>query len=130
MVKYVSADSTALIQGLTTNIASAKGVTGQLKSGSQHLIQSLDGEQLSGAAYTAVTGLFQELILPTIDRVDNAVEAITGELNSYRVADGLVNKWAIIDDTIQNELIQSFQRQIAVIDFQIQYANKLGMLGN
>lgn len=56
MVKYISADSTALIQGLTTNIATAKSVTGQLKSGSQHLIQSVDGEHLSGAAYTARKG--------------------------------------------------------------------------
>lgn len=129
MVKYLSADSTALIQGLTTNISTAKGVTGQLKSGSQHLVQSVDGEQLAGAAYTAVMGLFQELILPTIDRVDSAVEVIKEELNSYQAADGLVNKWAVIDEAIQNELIQSFQQQIVVIDFQIECSNKLGLLG-
>ncbi|MTD38616.1 hypothetical protein GIX45_08240 [Erwinia sp. CPCC 100877] len=129
MVKYISADSTALIQGLTTNIATAKGVTGQLKSGSQHLIQSVDGEQLSGAAYTAGKGLFQDLILPTVERVDSAVDAIKEELSSYQSADGLVNKWAVIDEQVQNEIIQSFQRQIAVIDFQIQCSNKLGLLG-
>ncbi|MFD1899385.1 hypothetical protein GQR36_03245 [Enterococcus termitis] len=129
MVKYISADSTALIQGLTTSIATAKGVTGQLKSGSQHLIQSVDGEQLSGAAYTAGKGLFQDLILPTVERVDNAVEAIKEELSSYQAADGLVNKWAVIDEQVQNELIQSFQRQISVINFQIQCSNKLGLLG-
>lgn len=129
MVKYISADSTALIQGLTTNIATAKSVTGQLKSGSQHLIQSVDGEQLSGAAYTAGKGLFQDLILPTVERVDSAVDAIKEELSSYQAADGLVNKWAVIDEQVQNELIQSFQRQISVINFQIQCSNKLGLLG-
>ncbi|WP_339099601.1 hypothetical protein IGL98_001377 [Enterococcus sp. DIV0840] len=129
MVKYISADSTALIQGLTTNITTAKGVTGQLKSGSQYLIQSVDGEQLSGAAYTAGKGLFQDLILPTVERVDSAVDAIKEELSSYQAADGLVNKWAVIDEQVQNELIQSFQRQISVINFQIQCSNKLGLLG-
>lgn len=129
MVKYISADSTALIQGFTTNIATAKGVTEQLKSGSQHLIQSVDGEQLSGAAYTAGKGLFQDLILPTVERVDSAVAAIKEELSSYQAADGLVNKWAVIDEQVQNELIQSFQRQISVINFQIQCSNKLGLLG-
>ncbi|WP_339099603.1 hypothetical protein IGL98_001362 [Enterococcus sp. DIV0840] len=129
MVKYISSDSTALIQGLTTNIATAKSITGQLKSGSQHLIQSVDGEQLSGAAYTAGKGLFQDLILPTVERVDSAVDAIKEELSSYQAADGLVNKWAVIDEQVQNELIQSFQRQISVINFQIQCSNKLGLLG-
>jgi hypothetical protein len=93
------------------------------------LIQSVDGEQLSGAAYTAGKGLFQDLILPTVERVDNAVDAIKEELTSYQSADGLVNKWAVIDEQVQNELIQSFQLQISVIDFQIQCSNQLGLLG-
>lgn len=129
MVKYVSADSATLIQGLTTNIATAKGITKQLSSGSKHLIQSVNGKQLSGAAYTAGQGLFQDLILPTIDRVDRAVDSLKDELGKYQAADGTVNRWAVIDEAIQQALIDSYKRQIAIIDFQIQSSKKLGLVG-
>lgn len=58
MVKYIQADSQVLMQGMTANVAAAKGVTEKLISGSQQLIQAVDGEQLSGATYTAGAGLF------------------------------------------------------------------------
>ncbi|WP_321388802.1 hypothetical protein [uncultured Enterococcus sp.] len=129
MVKYVSADSATLIQGLTTNIATAKGMTNKLTSGSQHLIQSVDGKQLSGAAFTAGQGLFKELILPTIERMDSAIDTLKGELGKYQAADGAVNRWAVIDEAIQQALIDSYKSQIAIIDFQIQSSKKLGLVG-
>lgn len=129
MVKYVSADSAALIQGLTTNIAAAKGITKQLSSGSQYLINSVGGEQLSGAAYNAGQGLFQELILPTIDRVGSAIDSLKDELGKYQAADGTVSRWAVIDEAIQQALIDSYKRQIAIIDFQIESSKKLGLVG-
>lgn len=64
-----------------------------------------------------------------MERVDAAVDSIKDELAHYQSADGIVSRWSVIDEAIQQQLIESFQRQIAVIDFQIQCSNKLGLIG-
>lgn len=64
---YSSAESSDLIQALTSNLASGEETVNQLKTGSQNVVAAVDGRTLTGAAYTAGKGLFSDVIIPTID---------------------------------------------------------------
>ncbi|WP_051934042.1 hypothetical protein [Carnobacterium gallinarum] len=70
---YSSSESAELIQVLTSNLASGKEATNQLKAGSQQVVAAVDSHTLAGAAYTAGKGLFSDLIIPTITRATTLV---------------------------------------------------------
>ena len=50
-----------------------------------------------GAAYTAGKGLFSEIIIPAIKKLQAAVDDIQTELNSYRAADAQVAEYGNLD---------------------------------
>ena len=50
-----------------------------------------------GAAYTAGKGLFSEVIIPAIKKLQEAVDDIQTELNSYRTADAQVAEYGNLD---------------------------------
>ncbi|MEX1474823.1 DNA/RNA non-specific endonuclease [Enterococcus sp. C78] len=125
MVRYVRADSQALVSSMKTTIQQARELTRKLNQGSQQLVQSVDGKQLSGAAFTAGKGLFEQVIIPTIKRADSAIESIENDLRRYQQADEIVNRWSLIDSELQQELIRSLQRQLQTIDSQIDLARQL-----
>lgn len=95
---YSSTESNELINALSTNLSSGKESVDRLESGSQKVILAVDGQTLSGAAYTAGAGLFSELILPTITRVTNAVDKIEQELQEYITADILISSEIYLDE--------------------------------
>ncbi|WP_142966089.1 DNA/RNA non-specific endonuclease [Enterococcus faecalis] len=125
MVRYVRADSQALVSSMKTTIQQARELTSKLNQGSQHLVQSVDGKQLSGAAYTAGKGLFEQVIIPTIKRADQAIQSLEQDLARYRHAEMAVERWSLIDSELQQELIRSLQRQLRTIDYQIDMARQL-----
>ena len=91
-VKYSAADSAQLIQAMTSNLQVANQVTDRLSSGCDHLIASLESGELQGAAYTAGKGLFTEVIIPAIKKLQGAIDDIQGELRSYQYADSTVSE--------------------------------------
>lgn len=78
---YSATESSNLMSNLTTNLSLARTTITQLRTGSQQVVQAVDGKKLSGAAYQAGKGLFSELIIPTINRVNTAVQGIQSDLN-------------------------------------------------
>ncbi|MFP9086338.1 hypothetical protein [Streptococcus equi] len=82
-VTYSAAESKALIQAMTNNIQIANEITDRLSSGCDHLIASLDSGELQGAAYTAGKGLFTAIIIPSIKKLQAAIDAIQVELTTY-----------------------------------------------
>lgn len=69
--------------GHDQNLLVANEVTDRLSSGCDHLISTLDSGELIGAAYTAGKGLFTDIILPSIKKLQAAVDDIQLELTSY-----------------------------------------------
>ena len=98
-VKYSSQESQELIQAMTNNLQVANEVTDRLSSGCDHLISSLDSGELTGAAYTAGKGLFTEIIIPSIKKLQAAIE---GRAVSYRRS----------SDSSEGELAKSNQRSL------------------
>ncbi|QLB49156.1 virulence protein [Streptococcus sanguinis] len=119
-VKYSAADSSQLIQAMTSNLQVANQVTDRLSSGCDHLIASLDSGELQGAAYTAGKGLFTEVIIPAIKKLQEAIDDIQGELSSYKSADSEVAGYGELDLDllkeqlkIKQEMLEKTQAQLA-----------------
>ena len=96
-VKYSASESSQLMEAMSSNIQVANDVTDRLSQGCDHLIATLDSGELMGAAYTAGKGLFSEIIIPAIKKLQAAVDDIQTELNSYRAADAQVAEYGNLD---------------------------------
>nr|WP_231187779.1 LXG domain-containing protein [Streptococcus equi] len=118
-VTYSAAESKALIQAMTNNIQIANEITDRLSSGCDHLIASLDSGELQGAAYTAGRGLFTAIIIPSIKKLQAAIDAIQVELTTYQRADAQIARYGTLDRDHLTELKRLRERQLQVIQAQI-----------
>ncbi len=64
----------------------------------------LDSGELTGAAYTTEQGLFTEIIIPSIKKLQAAIDDIQLELTSYKHADAQVSGYGDLDLTNSREL--------------------------
>ncbi|MGL9845986.1 hypothetical protein IGJ91_001117 [Enterococcus sp. DIV0765f] len=95
---YSATESSNLMSNLTTNLSLARTTITQLRTGSQQVVQAVDDKKLSGAAYQAGKGLFSELIIPTINRVNTAVQGIQSDLNLYSSAHQMIASEGYLDE--------------------------------
>ena len=95
---YSATESSNLMSNLTTNLSLARTTITQLRAGSQQVVHAVDGKKLSGAAYQAGKGLFSELIIPTIHRVNTAVQGIQSDLNLYSSAHQMIASEGYLDE--------------------------------
>ena len=119
-VKYSAQESQELIQAMTNNLKVANEVTDRLSSGCDHLISSLDSGELTGAAYTAGKGLFTDIIIPSIKKLQAAIDDIQLELTSYKNADAQVSGYGDLDLDQLKELKKLREEQLAIVETQIQ----------
>ena len=119
-VKYSAQESQELIQAMTNNLQVANEVTDRLSSGCDHLISSLDSGELTGAAYTAGKGLFTDIIIPSIKKLQAAIDDIQLELTSYKNADAQVSGYGDLDLDQLKELKKLREEQLAIVETQIQ----------
>ena len=119
-VKYSAQESQELIQAMTNNLQVANEVTDRLSSGCDHLIFSLDSGELTGAAYTAGKGLFTEIIIPSIKKLQAAIDDIQLELTSYKHADAQISGYGDLDLDQLKELKKLREEQLAIVEAQIQ----------
>ena len=119
-VKYSAQESQELIQAMTNNLQVANEVTDRLSSGCDHLISSLDSGELTGAAYTAGKGLFTDIIIPSIKKLQAAIDDIQLELTSYKNADAQVSGYGDLDMDQLKELKKLREEQLAIVEAQIQ----------
>ena len=124
-VKYSAQESQELIQAMTNNLRVANEVTDRLSSGCDHLISSLDSGELTGAAYTAGKGLFIEIIIPSIKKLQAAIDDIQLELTSYKNADAQVSGYGDLDLDQLKELKKLREEQLAIVEAQIQARENL-----
>ncbi|WP_454387288.1 polymorphic toxin type 44 domain-containing protein [Streptococcus sp. Marseille-Q8145] len=114
-VKYSASESSQLMEAMANNIQVANEVTDRLSQGCDHLIAALDSGELMGAAYTAGKGLFSEIIIPAIKKLQAAVDDIQTELNSYRVANAQVSEYGNLDLDQLKKTKELREKQLASI---------------
>ena len=112
-VRYSSSESAALIEAMSSNIQIASQITDKLTSGSDHLIAEIEAGRLQGAAYEAGKNLFGNIIIPCIKKLQEAINDIQIELNSYKNADAVVSKYGEMDlDDLKTQK-QSWEKQLS-----------------
>lgn len=133
-IKYSSSESSSLIEAMNSNIEIANEITDRLSSGSDHLISVLESGKLQGAAYTAEKNLFSEIIIPSIKKLQSAIDDIQTELTSYKNADAVISGFGELDlDDLKTQK-DTREKQLAEVKTQIRENEKLrsiiGALGN
>lgn len=118
---YSSADSSQLLSALAKNLASGKEAMDQLKSGSQKIVEAVDGQTLAGKAYTAGKGLFSDLVIPTITRVTTAVSAVEQDMQTYTTADSSISSEGYLDEDNLNRQIETKRTMKASIDLSASF---------
>ena len=138
-IKYSSSESSSLIEAMNSNIEIANEITDRLSSGSDHLISVLESGKLQGAAYTAGKNLFSEIIIPSIKKLQSAIDDIQTELSSYKSADAVISGFDELDlDDLKTQK-ETREKQLAEVKTQIRENEKFlsltgalitGKLGN
>ena len=112
-VRYSSSESATLIEAMSSNIQIATQITEKLTSGSDHLIAEIEAGILQGAAYEAGKNLFGNIIIPCIKKLQEAIDDIQIELNSYKNADAVVSKYGELDlDDLKTQK-QNWEKQLS-----------------
>lgn len=124
-IKYSSSESSSLIEAMNSNIEIANEITDRLSSGSDHLISVLESGKLQGAAYTAGKNLFSEIIIPSIKKLQSAIDDIQTELSSYKSADAVISGFGELDlDDLKTQK-ETREKQLAEVKSQIRENEKL-----
>ncbi|MBK0084291.1 hypothetical protein IAE51_10320 [Lactococcus sp. S64] len=120
---YHPTESQGLVSALNANIATAQEMIDKLNQASQHLIEALNGKELSGAAYTAGKGMFSELILPTISKASEALEKVKSDGKQY---EGFASSAGseILDEDKLNEQLETLRTQQSALSSQISFYNQ------
>lgn len=124
---YHPTESQGLVSSLNANIATAQEMIDKLNQASQHLIEALNGKELSGAAYTAGKGMFSELILPTISKASEALEKVKSDAKQY---EGFASSAGseILDEDKLNEQLETLRTQQSALTSQINFYNQQAAL--
>lgn len=123
-IKYSSSESSSLIEAMNSNIEIANEITDRLSSGSDHLISVLESGKLQGAAYTAGKNLFSEIIIPSIKKLQSAIDDIQTELTSYKNADAVISGFGELDlDDLKTQK-ETREKQLAEVKSQIRENEK------
>lgn len=123
-IKYSSSESSSLIEAMNSNIEIANEITDRLSSGSDHLISVLESGKLQGAAYTAGKNLFSEIIIPSIKKLQSAIDDIQTELSSYKSADAVISGFGELDlDDLKTQK-ETREKQLAEVKSQIRENEK------
>lgn len=124
-IRYSSSESSSLIEAMNSNVEIANEITGRLSSGSDHLISVLESGKLQGAAYTAGKNLFSEIIIPSIKKLQSAIDDIQTELTSYKNADAVISGFGELDlDDLKTQK-ETREKQLAEVKTQIRENEKL-----
>lgn len=118
-VKYSASESAQLIEAMTNNVQIANEITDRLSGGCNHLLATVDSGELRGEAYTAATGLFTDVIIPSISKIQAAVDDIQVELDSYKTADATISSYGNLDLEQLKEIKKTWEKQLALVKEQI-----------
>jgi len=129
-IRFSGEESGKLIDVLKNNVIIAEEIITRLSKGCDHLIVSLASGELQGAAYTAGKGLFERLIIPTIKKLQLAVDDIKFEIQSYEYAHSVVSEYGILDEEDLQEQLRIKQQKLKEIKEQMRqfetFVNQVG----
>lgn len=117
---YSPSESEGLVNALRSNLKTAKGMIDDMNSASRNLVDSINGHTLSGAAYTAGKGLFQEMVIPTISKASETLEQLKSKLSQYESYAGAAGGELLDEDKLNHQL-ELLRAQQASLTSQINF---------
>lgn len=121
---YNPNESQELVSNFEANIKTCEQILRDLKKGNTHLVNALNGNQLSGAAFTAGKGLFTQLVMPTVAKADTAIRELNTRLQQYIQYTGAAGSEILDEDKLEQQL-QELRNQQTMMMSQIRlYQNQ------
>lgn len=117
---YSPSESEGLVNALRSNLKTAKGMIDDMNSASRNLVDAINGHTLSGAAYTAGKGLFQEMVIPTISKASQTLEQLKSKLSQYEGYAGAAGG-ELLDEDKLNQQLELLRAQQASLTSQINF---------
>jgi len=117
-LNYVASESNDLRYAMQENIKMGREVIDNLLRAKHHLVVTLEGGTLTGAAYTAGKELFVHVLIPLIERAETALEQVQTQLNRYHAAEVAMDE----GDLYENQLlinIKLYREQQASVQQQM-----------
>jgi len=110
---YDPGDSDSLIRALRSNLKAAQDIIDRLSDGCGHLVDQLNSGSLSGVAYTAGKGLFEQHVIPTVSAVKQAIDGLSSDLKTYTGADENVRSYGRLEEEYIEQQIELKQQQVS-----------------
>ena len=121
---YNPNESRDLVSNFQANITTCEQILSDLKIGNTHLMDVLNSNQLSGAAFVAGQGLFARLVIPTVAKANTAIQELKKRLQQY-VQYTDESGGEILDEDKLNQQLQELKNQQNLLTSQIQsYQNQ------
>ncbi|MEY8458501.1 hypothetical protein [Lactococcus ileimucosae] len=121
---YNPNESRDLVSNFQANIATCEQILSDLKIGNTQLMNVLNSNQLSGAAFVAGQGLFAQLVIPTVAKANTAIQELKKRLQQY-VQYTDESGGEILDEDKLNQQLQELNNQQNLLTSQIQsYQNQ------
>ncbi|WP_271328107.1 hypothetical protein [Lactococcus muris] len=121
---YNPNESRDLVSNFQANIATCEQILSDLKIGNTHLMDVLNSNQLSGAAFVAGQSLFAQLVIPTVAKANTAILELKKRLQQYVQYTGAAGG-EILDEDKLNQQLQELKNQQNLLTSQIQsYQNQ------
>ena len=105
-VRYVAAESAALLGVLSVNVSSARAMAESAEAACDRLVGVLGGGELSGEGFAGARAMFVEAIMPGLVRVKGFIGDAEADVAVYREADGVVSRYGVLDeDGLREQLV-------------------------
>lgn len=99
---YDSGESDWVKSALSGNLATASSALDATERASTRLVAALGTGELSGEAYTAVDGLFAQVVMPSLSDAKRELGAIQSDLDRYTNADANVSRYGVLKEAELN----------------------------
>jgi hypothetical protein len=120
---YDPKDADNLIQAMNSNISTGEQIVEKLLTASQYLISTLGSNQLSGKAYDAGKGLFEDVIIPIINKAKEALEDVKEDLSRFETQINDVKNSPygrhILDEDVLKKQLDQYKTQQTVTNQMI-----------
>ncbi|EPI20474.1 T7SS effector LXG polymorphic toxin [Enterococcus faecium] len=126
---YHPNESQELVANFQANIATCEQILNHLKTGNTHLVNALNSNQLSGVAFTAGKGMFTQLVMPTVEKADTAIQEMKQKLQQYIHYTGVAGGEILDEDKLTQQL-QELRAQQYTLTNQIRLYQNQALLND
>lgn len=101
---FVPSEAQDLISNMQANLRTSRMIVNDLRRHSNTLMRALRSGKLEGRGYKAGSGMFSQLVFPTLDNSDESLTAYDKDVNRFVGAVGQAGNEVLDEDKLDEEL--------------------------